>query len=314
MVVDPVFGPRGGAQRFAGARVPLGRKHGRTGVPRCRAMGADLSFPSRFASKITLCEGIVAMVVRRTAGKGAESVREPVTGAGDGERTRTGEETSTRKTSAKARAAAKAANTAGGQPSTTGVTERRAAPEAADRDVATETVAEEAAGKKTGAKTVVAKKTTTGAPAADKAAAAPTARVTTTPAAPEELLVRPGESPWSPGEVEEARAELAQDAARLRTEILAAEEALNGLMRDSADAAGDDQADTGTKNMTREHEMALAENAREMLYQTERALERLESGTYGACEHCGRPIGKARMQAFPRATLCVECKQRQERR
>ncbi len=240
------------------------------------------------------------MVVRRTAGKEAESVREPVTGAGDGERTRTGEETSTRKTSAKARAAAKAANTAGGQPSTTGVTERRAAPEAA--------------GKKTGAKTVVAKKTTTGAPAADKAAAAPTARVTTTPAAPEELLVRPGESPWSPGEVEEARAELAQDAARLRTEILAAEEALNGLMRDSADAAGDDQADTGTKNMTREHEMALAENAREMLYQTERALERLESGTYGACEHCGRPIGKARMQAFPRATLCVECKQRQERR
>ena len=78
--------------------------------------------------------------------------------------------------------------------------------------------------------------------------------------------------------------------------------------------AGDDEADTGTKNITREHEMSLAANAREMLYQTERAVGRLESGTYGLCENCGRPIGKARMQAFPRATLCVECKQKQERR
>ena len=43
-------------------------------------------------------------------------------------------------------------------------------------------------------------------------------------------------------------------------------------MRDSGDGAGDDEADTGTKNITREHEMALAANAREMLEQTERAL------------------------------------------
>ena len=44
------------------------------------------------------------------------------------------------------------------------------------------------------------------------------------------------------------------------------------------------------------------------------ALERLETGTYGNCESCGQPIGKARLQAFPRATLCVSCKQREERR
>lgn len=85
-------------------------------------------------------------------------------------------------------------------------------------------------------------------------------------------------------------------------------------MRDSGDGAGDDEADTGTKNITREHELSLAANAREMLQQTERALERLDAGTYGICENCGNPIGKARMQAFPRATLCVECKQKQERR
>jgi RNA polymerase-binding protein DksA len=85
-------------------------------------------------------------------------------------------------------------------------------------------------------------------------------------------------------------------------------------MRDSGDGAGHDEADTGTKNITREHELALAANAREMLSQTEHALELLDAGTYGLCENCGKPIGKARMQAFPRATLCVECKQKTERR
>ena len=51
-----------------------------------------------------------------------------------------------------------------------------------------------------------------------------------------------------------------------------------------------------------------------LLAQNERALARIEAGTYGVCESCGEPIGKARLQAFPRATLCVACKQREERR
>ncbi|MGJ5987901.1 TraR/DksA family transcriptional regulator [Streptomyces acidiscabies] len=128
------------------------------------------------------------------------------------------------------------------------------------------------------------------------------------------LAVREGEEPWTPDEVAEARAELMSEVMRLRSEIDASEGALAGLMRDSGDGAGDDQADTGTKNITREHEMALTANAREMLEQSERALERLDAGTYGLCESCGEAIGKARMQAFPRATLCVSCKQKQERR
>ncbi|ADI11009.1 DNA-binding protein [Streptomyces bingchenggensis BCW-1] len=172
--------------------------------------------------------------------------------------------------------------------------------------------------KKTGARKVVAKKNPSGAPTAKQApeapGAVPKARVGTGPVAPGDLAVRPGEEPWSAEEVAEARSELLAEAGRLRAEILASEEAITGLMRDSGDGAGDDQADTGTKNITREHELALAGNAREMLLQTERALERLDAGTYGRCENCGNPIGKARMQAFPRATLCVECKQRQERR
>jgi RNA polymerase-binding protein DksA len=173
--------------------------------------------------------------------------------------------------------------------------------------------ATEGAAQTTGADTVAAKKTPVAK--AEEAEKVPTARTASSaPAQPGELAVRPGEDPWTPEEVEEARSGLHAEIERLRAEISSSQEALTGLMRDSGDGAGDDDADTGTKNITREHEMALAANARERLYQNERALERLDSGTYGLCENCGKPIGKARMQAFPSATLCVECKQKQERR
>ncbi|MFF2011316.1 TraR/DksA family transcriptional regulator [Streptomyces sp. NPDC058195] len=171
-----------------------------------------------------------------------------------------------------------------------------------------------AAAGKTGAPTVAAKKSTARTRTAGRdTAPVPPARggVAT---APGELAVRPGEDPWTADEVAAARAGLSGETVRLRSELEAAGAALAGLMRDSGDGAGDDEADTGTKNITREHEMSLAANAREMLDQTERALARLDAGTYGLCEVCGKPIGKARMQAFPRATLCVEDKQKQERR
>ncbi|MGW9440896.1 TraR/DksA family transcriptional regulator [Streptomyces sp. NPDC055607] len=161
--------------------------------------------------------------------------------------------------------------------------------------------------KQTGARTVAAKKTAGGVTTVDDGVAVPPARTG-------ELAVRPGEDPWTPEEAAEARDGLQAEVLRLRSELAHSQEELTGLMRDSGDGAGDDQADTGTKNITREHELALAANAREMLEQTEHALERLDAGTYGLCEVCGKPIGKARMQAFPRATLCVEDKQRQERR
>ena len=60
--------------------------------------------------------------------------------------------------------------------------------------------------------------------------------------------------------------------------------------------------------------MSLANNARELLLQNERALVRLDGQSYGICERCGNPIGKLRLQAFPRATMCMSCKQLEERR
>jgi RNA polymerase-binding protein DksA len=128
------------------------------------------------------------------------------------------------------------------------------------------------------------------------------------------LAVREDESPWTAAELREVRAELESDLARLRSEITVAETGLADLLRDSGDGAGDDQADAGAKTFEREQEITLANNSREMLDQSGRALARIEDGSYGLCESCGNPIGKMRLQAFPRATLCVSCKQREERR
>jgi DnaK suppressor protein len=128
------------------------------------------------------------------------------------------------------------------------------------------------------------------------------------------LPVRQGEKRWTEAELAEVRDQLASEAAALRAEIDRAENDIASRLGDAVGDAGDDQADVGAKTFEREHELALTHNARELLAQTERALARIDAGTYGTCESCGDPIGKARLQAFPRATLCVRCKQREERR
>ena len=128
------------------------------------------------------------------------------------------------------------------------------------------------------------------------------------------LAIRPGEDPWTTDEVSEVRDQLAQEAAGLRADIERAESDIARRLTDATNDAGDDQADAGAKTFEREHALALAHTARELLAQTEHALARISDGTYGTCESCGEPIGKARLQAFPRAVLCVRCKQREERR
>jgi DnaK suppressor protein len=128
------------------------------------------------------------------------------------------------------------------------------------------------------------------------------------------LPVRPGEKPWTDAELTKIRKELAADAEGLRADIAAAESQIAERLGDAVGDAGDDQADAGAKTFQREHELALTQNARDLLERSERALASIEAGSYGVCESCGQPIGKARLQAFPRATLCVTCKQREERR
>ncbi len=128
------------------------------------------------------------------------------------------------------------------------------------------------------------------------------------------LAVRADETPWTAAEAKAVRTELEGDLNRLRGELDQSARELQDLLRDGVDGAGNDQADVGSKGLERDAEMSLAANQRELLQQTEKALDRLAKGVYGQCEVCGEPIGKMRLMAFPRATLCMTCKQREERR
>jgi len=131
---------------------------------------------------------------------------------------------------------------------------------------------------------------------------------------PTPIVVSESETPWTAAELKAIRAEISKDLDRLRRELAVVESEMDELIQESGEGAGDDQADAGTKTFEREHEMSLVINARDMVLQTERALERIDSKSYGNCEECGAQIGKARLQVFPRATLCMLCKQKEERR
>jgi DnaK suppressor protein len=126
--------------------------------------------------------------------------------------------------------------------------------------------------------------------------------------------VRDGEEPWTLHEVEELAAFLLEDSERLQRELAAADQELSDLLRNSGDGAGDDQADYGSSALEREQELTLVNYMRDLLAQTAHAVDRIRKGTYATCEITGLPIGKARLQAFPRATLSVEAKAREERR
>jgi len=143
-----------------------------------------------------------------------------------------------------------------------------------------------------------------------KAAESKTASRATGKAAPAE---RKGSR--SAAETEKIREALTQRRDELQEEYGQTLSDITELQRERlTDSAGDDQADTGTKTFEREQEITLANAILERITQVERALERLDEGSYGWCERCGNPIPVERLAAFPSATLCVSCKQLEERR
>jgi RNA polymerase-binding protein DksA len=177
--------------------------------------------------------------------------------------------------------------------------------------------AKKAAAKKAApAKKAAAKKTAPAKKAAARktAPAKKTAAKKTAPAAVGALQVKEGESAWTKAEIKEVRGELLQIREKVSATLAEQEAELDRLMRDAGDGAGHDQADMGATSFERDHELTVLNNEREKLAQIDRALGRIADGTYGTCESCGNPIGKMRVMAFPRATLCLTCKQREERR
>jgi len=129
-----------------------------------------------------------------------------------------------------------------------------------------------------------------------------------------DLVVKEGEDAWTAAELDEVVTELHQQREHSLEIIDGQSEELTGLLRDSGDGAGHDQADVGATSFERDHELTVLSSERDKIAQIERALGRIEDGSYGQCESCAQPIGKMRLMAFPRATMCLTCKQREERR
>lgn len=66
------------------------------------------------------------------------------------------------------------------------------------------------------------------------------------------------------------------------------------------------QADVGTETFEREKDLSILERVEGELADVEHAMRRLDEGTYGTCEACGKPIGEERLQAMPAARFCID--------
>ncbi|MBM3246055.1 MAG: hypothetical protein FJZ13_01865 [Candidatus Omnitrophica bacterium] len=92
------------------------------------------------------------------------------------------------------------------------------------------------------------------------------------------------------------------------------------LKKSQKDAAGDisgytyHMADVATDNYDREFSLGLASSGREVLYELDDALKKIEDGTFGICESCKNLITKTRLKAVPYARLCVKCQEKKEKR
>jgi RNA polymerase-binding protein DksA len=95
------------------------------------------------------------------------------------------------------------------------------------------------------------------------------------------------------------RAVLTAERERLTSELAAM-----GIDRATFD---DGFADSGQVTAERGEVDALVGSLRETLSDIDNALAKIDTGTYGICEQCGRPIGEDRLEAMPAARLCIEC-------
>jgi len=92
-------------------------------------------------------------------------------------------------------------------------------------------------------------------------------------------------------------------------EVLKAQADSLALEHEPGDVQFDEEGgEGGTSNIDREMDLVLSAQARSAAAEIDRALAKIEAGTYGFCEQCGDPIPEARLQALPYAALCVSCK------
>jgi RNA polymerase-binding protein DksA len=127
----------------------------------------------------------------------------------------------------------------------------------------------------------------------------------------------PGKTTHSKKELDDLRQRLEAERAELQVQLTTIEE--TSFATSQSDISGEvsfdeENADAGTFTFERERDLSIENNVRDLMGKIDRALVRMEDGTYGICSRCGKPIEKARLNALPYADLCIKDAQAQSRR
>jgi len=122
---------------------------------------------------------------------------------------------------------------------------------------------------------------------------------------------------YSKKELDDLRERLTSEQGELQLQLKTIEE--QQFAATQSDISGEvsfdeENVDAGTFTFERERDLSIENNIRDLLGKIERALARLDEGTYGICTRCGKPIEKARLKALPYVDLCIKDAQAQSRR
>ena len=126
----------------------------------------------------------------------------------------------------------------------------------------------------------------------------------------------PTKSPFTAKELKALKAQLEAHREDIRVQY---EEISAGTFAgDQSEMTGEvgfdeEYADAGSATFEREKDLSLVNNLRDLLDKIDKAMAKIDEGTYGLCDRCGKPIEKARLKALPYANLCLKDKQAEER-
>jgi DnaK suppressor protein len=110
--------------------------------------------------------------------------------------------------------------------------------------------------------------------------------------------------------IDELRAVLEQRRAEIRGELDRMDDEVRSIGQDQGDekgSLGNHLAEDGSNVMEAERLGTIGEDMRDVLAQVEAALTRMDDGTYGTCQRCGKPINPERLEAFPYVAYDIDC-------
>ena len=112
---------------------------------------------------------------------------------------------------------------------------------------------------------------------------------------------------WTPDELAAVRELLESSVTRIKAELVVLGADTTGDVSASTIEILHDELDVASQRSELLQDAVQAENAAAILEQTQHVIDRLDAGLYGVCASCSGQVGRPRLEAFPRATLCISC-------